>query len=313
MQTAEQTSTIAGQPAMLQRQPVATKTVAACAYSTIAGGQFLFEYFTARAAQALRALRAHGWLLALGLLACLQVGAEGVGASPGSTGDTWREEVLLHDGKTLIVTRSQSYGGRHEIGQSVPAKEHTIRFSLPNTTGDLIWTSEYGEDLGRTNFNLLALHVKQGTPYLIVEPNLCLSYNKWGRPNPPYLVFMWGTTGWTRLSVGELPPELNTINLIINNSRIEEIQQHSQATGYVPAEYVKVINDRLPHPEYRSILREPINYDPSCIPMITNEKGLWLSRGWFSKKPSLEACLAACKSENFSDDTCPCKQFFKAH
>lgn len=243
---------------MRNRQPVATKIVAACANSTRAEGLFDLKKFAARASQALHALRTHSWLLTLGLLASLQVGAEGVGTSPGGAGDTWREEVLLHDGKTLIVTRSQSYGGRHEIGQWVPAKEHTIRFSLPNTTGEFVWTSEYGEGLGRTNFNLLALHVKQGTPYLIVEPNLCLSYNKWGRPNPPYLVFMGSATGWTRLSIGALPEEFNTVNLIINNSRIEEIQEHSQATGYVPAEYIKVMNGRLPQPEYRSILREPM-------------------------------------------------------
>lgn len=211
-----------------------------------AGSQFTHKIWPECARQGLLAV-------ALGLLSGVQVGA-----THGSAGDTWREEVLLQDGKPLIVTRSQSYGGRHEIGQSVPAKEHTIRFSLPNTTGEFVWTSDYGENLGRTNFNLLALHIKQGTPYLIVEPNLCLSYNQWGRPNPPYLVFMGGATGWTRLSISALPAEFNSINLIVNNSRIEEIQQHSQATGYVAAEYIQVMNGRLPQPEYRSILREPM-------------------------------------------------------
>lgn len=251
-----------------------------------------------------------GALLALGLVMGLSA-CVGVAGASSNGGDTWQEEVLLHDGRTIVVERSQTYGGRHEIGQSVPAKEHTIRFKLPNTNNTVTWTSEYGEGLGRTNFNLLALHVKKDTPYLIVEPNLCLSYNKWGRPNPPYLIFKWEANAWNRIEIATLPPEFTTINLIVNNSRIEEILENGKATGYVPAAYVKVMNGRLPQPEYRSILREPVNYESSCILMVTNNKGLWLSKGWFTKKPNLDACLASCKSESFDDSTCPCNQIFE--
>lgn len=191
--------------------------------------------------------------LAVSLSACI-----GLAGAAGAGGDTWQEEVLLHDGKEILVDRSQTYGGRHEIDQSVPAKEHTIRFKLPNTNNTVTWTSEFGEGLGRTNFNLLALHFNKDTPYLIVEPNLCMAYNKWGRPNPPYLIFKWDANAWNRIDIGALPPEFKTINLIVNNSRIEEIQENSKAKGYVPATYVKVMNGRLPQPEYRSILREPM-------------------------------------------------------
>lgn len=255
-------------------------------------------------ATARRTLLAIG--LVMGLSACI-----GVAGASDSGGDTWKEEVLLHDGQRLVVERSQTYGGRHEVGQSVPAREHTISFKLPNSSSVITWTSEYGEGLGRTNFNLLALHIKLGTPYLIVEPNLCLSYNKWGRPNPPYLIFKWEASAWNRIDIAALPPEFTTINLIVNNSRIREIQENSQATGYVPAAYVTVMNGRLSQPEYRSILREPMNYDQSCIPMVTNGKGLWRAQAWFSRKPSLEACLAGCKSEGFGAETCPCNQIFE--
>jgi hypothetical protein len=245
--------------------------------------------------------------LVMGLSACM-----GVAGAAGTGGDSWQEEVLLHDGQKMVVERSQTYGGRHEVGQSVPAKEHTIRFKLPNSSNAVTWTSEYGEGLGRTNFNLLALHIKQGTPYLIVEPNLCLSYNKWGRPNPPYLIFKWEASTWSQINMAELPPEFNTINLIVNNSRIEEIQKSSQATGYVPAEYVKVMNGRLPQPEYRSILREPIaNGNSSCRLEFTNGKGRWLGADWFSEEPNLASCQRVCVQKEFSGETCPCKQFFK--
>lgn len=252
-----------------------------------------------------RALLALG--LVMGLSACV-----GVAGASSNGGDTWQEEVLLHDGRTIVVERSQTYGGRHEIGQSVPAKEHTIRFKLPNTNNTVTWTSEYGEGLGRTNFNLLALHVKKDTPYLIVEPNLCLSYNKWGRPNPPYLIFKWEANAWNRIEIATLPPEFTTINLIVNNSRIEEIQENGKATGYVPAAYVKVMNGRLPQPEYRSILREPMaNGGSSCRLEFTNGKGRWLGADWFSEEPNFASCQQVCVQKEFSGDTCPCKQFFK--
>lgn len=226
-------------------------------------------------------------LLKLGLCLPLWLSLTACAEPFGIEGDSWKEEVLLHDGQKIVVERSQTYGGRHEVGQSVPAKEHTIRFTLPNTSNTITWTSEYGEGLGRTNFNLLALHIKQSTPYLIVEPNLCLAYNKWGRPNPPYLIFKWEASAWSRINIAELPTEFSTINLIVNNSRIEEIQKNSQRTGYVPVEYVKVMNGRLPQPEYRSILREAMAQEQiaSMCDELVNYKGHWIDpRNPFARK-----------------------------
>jgi hypothetical protein len=48
---------------------------------------------------------------------------------PFTGGSSWKEEVLLHDGRTLIVERSIIRRGRHEIGQPPPIGEQTIRFN----------------------------------------------------------------------------------------------------------------------------------------------------------------------------------------
>jgi len=189
-------------------------------------------------------------VLALGI----SIGA--CASPPGVSGTSWKEEVLLHDGSRFIVKRSQSYGGRHEIGQSAPVREHTISFALPNSGKTYSWTSEYGEDLGRTNFNLLALHILNGIPYLVVEPNLCLSYNKWGRPNPPYVFFKYDGKSWQRISLSEFPAEFRSINLIVNNGREKEITRLASKSGYVSSEGVEEINSSLDQPEYRGILRE---------------------------------------------------------
>lgn len=176
----------------------------------------------------------------------------------GGSSTSWKEEVLMYDGSKIVVERSQTYGGRHEIGQSPPIKEHTISFSLPNASKTLTWTSEYGEGLGRTNFNLLALDIANGTPYLVVEPNLCLSYNKWGRPNPPYVIFKYDGKTWQRILLSELPAEFKAINLIVNNGREEDIERAASKLGYVSAGGVQKINSSLTQPEYKTILREPL-------------------------------------------------------
>jgi hypothetical protein len=211
--------------------------------------------------------------------ACAQIGRGGA--------DSWKEEVLLHDGQTIIVERSQTYGGRQEVGQSLPVKEHTIRFAPPSSTTPISWTSEYGDELGRTNFNLLAVHIKQGTPYIVVEPNLCLSYNKWGRPNPPYVIFKYDGREWQRVALSEVPTEFKSINLIVNTSRVPEIKQNSKSTGYVPLEAVITINENLRQAELKAILREPISTAgsgmTSCEELVRYKCG-WGAPGEFNRK-----------------------------
>jgi hypothetical protein len=213
-----------------------------------------------------------GAILAMGTVTSADAGLFGLG------GTSWKEEVLLHDGQKIIVERSQNYGGRHEIGQSPPVKEHTITFTPPDSGKTIKWKSEYGEDIGRTNFNLLALHVLNGVPYLIVEPNLCLAYNKWGRPNPPYVIFKFDGNAWQRIQMVALPSEFKAINLIVNNGREEDIQKAANQLGYVSAESVHSINSSLRQPEYQTILREALPQDR--ITQLCEErvlyKGLWI-------------------------------------
>ena len=51
---------------------------------------------------------------AISLVLILGVSMTACGAGKSS----WKEEVLLHDGTKLIVERSQTYGGNHELGQT---------------------------------------------------------------------------------------------------------------------------------------------------------------------------------------------------
>jgi hypothetical protein len=211
----------------------------------------------------------------------------------GFGGDSWKEEVLLHDGSKIIVTRSQTYGGRHEIGQPSPIKEHTIHFILPNTNKTITWVSEYGEELGRTNFHLLAVHVLNGTPYIVAEPNLCLSYNKWGRPNPPYVFFKYDGTAWQRIPLEVFPPEFTTINVAL--SIIGREVANLMRQGVVSSEKIKELNYRTVNPDHKTILREPVKLGTegsgvNCEEMIHYKCG-WISpQGTFGKDFMDQTC-----------------------
>jgi len=197
------------------------------------------------------------WGVTLSLVSIFLMGASmDVNASLFGVGDTnWKEEALQHDGSTVIVERSQSRGGRHEIGQGPPVKEQSIRFTLPGTNKTFTWKDEFSQDVGSANFNVLALHVLNGVPYVVVSAYGCLAYNKWGRPNPPYVIFRFDVKAWQRIPLHELPSELTNINLVIDSSNNEE---KLRSIGLVSAEPVKEFNKWYRQPEYRTILREPL-------------------------------------------------------
>ncbi len=126
-----------------------------------------------------------------------------------STSSSWEEEVQLHDGSNLIIDRSfsrsqgvlldlfhlifrvgvtiTSQDGLYDFKSPSPVTEHDFSFTIPGTQKKISWESEYDESIGSTNFLLIRLDILNGMPYIAVQPDRCNSYNKWGRPNPPYL------------------------------------------------------------------------------------------------------------------------------
>ena len=189
---------------------------------------------------------------------------------------SWKEEVLLHDGGKIVVERWQKYGGGHEIGQPPPIKEQTITFTLPGTEQVITWRDEYTEDIGHANFILVALHIINNTPYIITKPRLCLSYNKWGRPNPPYVIFKYEGEEWKRIELAELPLEFNNVNLVITTLG-DAKKLVSQEL--VSAEMVKKLNSSLTQKEYKTIIRTP--FDPKALekgcPVLVRKKDGWYS------------------------------------
>ncbi|MGE0290592.1 MAG: hypothetical protein AB7I42_29935 [Bradyrhizobium sp.] len=205
-----------------------------------------------------------------------------IGASMDVNADhtaTWKEEVLLHDGATIIAERHEIRAGRHEIGQSPPIKEHSITFTPPGADRSITWVDEYSKDIGHANFTLIAIHILKGKSYIVAEPYLCTAYNKWGRPNPPYILFEYLDGAWRRISIEELPMEFRHVNVVVNTSREDDVKESGSKTGIVPIASINKLNSSIKQVRYQTIIRSEIkNAGAGCPELIRTEKG-WESPG----------------------------------
>jgi hypothetical protein len=158
------------------------------------------------------------------------------------------------------------------------------------------------------NFLLLALDVVDNVPYIVADPMGCQSYNKWGRPNPPYVVFKWQGQGWQRIGIEQLPKVVVRANLIHS---MPDKQMHRLGIRRASAEQIQKLN-ASDQPQYRSIVREQMaNGGSSCEETFPNGRGRSLGAGWFKYSKDLMACQKTCQTYDYMGDTCPCKQFFK--
>jgi hypothetical protein len=193
----------------------------------------------------------------------------------GFGGTSWKEEVLLHDGRKIIVERTVERGGRHEIGQKPPYKNQSVSFTLPSTNEKIKWEDSFTEDVGSANFLPMLVDILNGSAYLVASPMGCQSYNKWGRPNPPYVVFKYQNKNWNRITIQELPVEIKTPNMIFSmpDIKVEEIGK-----SLISTEMIHRIISEYKQPEYKTILREVLpkeRINQMCMEMVLY-KGSWV-------------------------------------
>jgi len=117
----------------------------------------------------------------------------------------------------MIVKRTVKRGGRREPFQAPNPIYKSLAFTPPNGRQAVFWEDKKTEDIGNSNFQPLLLDIVDNTPYLVTTALGCLSYNKWGRPNPPYIIFKYNGKAWQRITLQELPMQLTTPNLLINS------------------------------------------------------------------------------------------------
>lgn len=218
------------------------------------------------------------WLKRISTLAMLLMMGMSISANAGMFGlggTSWKEEVLLHDGNRIIAERSVERGGNHEIGQEPPLKEQSLSFILPSTNENVTWEDKFTQDIGGANFLPMLLEVRKDTAYLVVNPMGCLSYNKWGRPNPPYVVFKYQARTWQRITLQDLPEEFKTPNLVFSSPDREAVKNGR----VVSAQAIRKLYDGYKQPEYKAILRNAVKGAGSLCPELDYYKGAWVGPG----------------------------------
>ena len=188
----------------------------------------------------------------------------------------WKEEVKLHDGQVIMSERNYNLGGFAYLDSSerTPLDE-TVSFKLPNGKS-IVWKNDFRDSVPEPNsLNHFRFDIVNDVPYLATYPAGCISYNKWGRPNPPQVLFKYEDSQWKRITLDELPQELigATANVIVGRPA------SSLLKSYYTVEGVNDKNRPISTTEYKTILREPIpKVWSGCVEMVYY-KGAWVGPG----------------------------------
>jgi len=233
-------------------------------------------------------------------------------ASAGLFGNSkgWKEEVQLHDGRVLVIERHFNLGGF----PTLDAREHrlldeTITFTLPESKQKVVWKTEFDDRVAEPNsVGPLLLDIVDGVPYLATSPAGCIAFNKWKRPNPPYILFKYVNAAWQQITMDEFPAILERANLM-------NMPASSQLKPYydVAAVKAKLADGRIAA-YAKTIMRVSTPGDggpaTNCGEMIRVKDG-WEGTGFFSGQPSKVACLKYCERKEVSAQDCPCDRLFK--
>lgn len=187
---------------------------------------------------------------------------------------SWKEEVLLHDGRTIIVKRSQTYGEYAEpAAREKSLAEETWEFNNPDTKQEVIWKNDYGKRPENSSLMLILLDFMNGVPYMATRPAGCISYNNWKRPNPPYVFLKYDGTTWRQIQLSEFPAMFKNANVVVGRP------DPGNRSGTLSIAKIKEDN-RLLEPHLKRIVREPIRVPQTveCEELIFY-KGVWIGPG----------------------------------
>ena len=195
----------------------------------------------------------------------------------------WKEEVLLHDGTVITAERVYKLGGMpgFDATERLPLDE-TVTFDLPNATS-IIWKNDFRDTVPEPNsLNHFRFDIVGGIPYLATYPAGCIAYNKWGRPNPPQVLFKYVAGQWRRITFAELPPALinKSANVVVGRPATSLLKPF-----YTVAD-VNAKNASISTPEYKTVLQAPVSSADgitSCEVLVQYKCG-WGAPGEFNKK-----------------------------
>lgn len=196
------------------------------------------------------------WMaMALGVL------ATSMSACATGSSISWKEEVLLHDGRKIVVERKDIHDSSlpHEIGQGAPLAEHITTFGMPDTKQNVTWRSNNRSRSEPDNLDLMVLDFMNGVPYAAAGITRCIAYNRWGRPNPPYVFFKYDGKVWQRIPLKEFPAEFKEPNVMVGGYDEHSFTTEERDASVLTASTVRKVNKAAGRSaESYAIIREPM-------------------------------------------------------
>lgn len=188
---------------------------------------------------------------------------------------SWKEEVLLHDGQKMVIERHFNLGPPDFESRERKELDETVTFTLPGSNKKITWKTDFNDFSSEPNgLGILLLDIVKGTPYIATSPAGCIAYNKWQRPNPPYIFFKYDNGEWKRIPLKEFPAELVHANLM-------STPDSRTLKSYYTIEQVKEqMQGRNIAAEATTIFREPLaTWLATCPKLIPIKGGGWETPG----------------------------------
>jgi hypothetical protein len=137
------------------------------------------------------------------------------GCSPGTS--KWREEVMLSDGRVIVVERETQFeqgGGEIVLNPGgIKPKEHRIRFTHPNEPGKVIEWRSTKLTPRRYPEKSLVLDLEDGNPVLYGSVYVRARCET-------YLKYVYNNDKWEEVTLPESFPQIKTNLLIKDGSKM---------------------------------------------------------------------------------------------
>lgn len=124
----------------------------------------------------------------------------------------WDEEVLLNDGRKIVVTqvrRCEGGNAHAKTGASCVMREAWATFRLPEFSNqEIVW---------HESLNPMILNTSKGRLYIVGFPPHTLEFRAYGAKNPPYVGFLWDGGAFKRIAFTDIPIEIYATNMLIES------------------------------------------------------------------------------------------------
>jgi hypothetical protein len=159
--------------------------------------------------------RMQGVRVAALLLACLSLTACGKTIE-------WKQEVPLHDGRLIVIDRVSQQGPFNPFLNMRMEVRQELAFTHPDTGERIRWMIPEGLLPYMLDFD-------DGVPYYVLNAHTVADYNRWGCPNPPWIVYRYERGQWMRVPFEQLPVKFEKVNLM----NMAKSYDHFVGDGYV--------------------------------------------------------------------------------